>query len=173
MKPVHLNRSLLQAAIFVLACLHAITCYAQISTVAIQQSLEKEITDKQLNLNDPLKVKEFYRFYHYKTAWVNHQPFRRQLYEYLKAADELGLKKEDYHFNFIVSVCSGEKQLSTAVDSLEAEFIFTDGAIHFFNEAAYGSRPPELRFNGLDYSPSCLNISYLLSAALSLNELNT
>ena len=173
MKPFHLNRSLLQPAILILSCLQAMICYAQISAVTIQQELEKEITTRQLNLNEPLKVREFYRFYHYKTAWVSHQSFRHQLYEYLKAADEIGLMKEDYHFDFILSVCSGEKHLSTAVDSLDAEFIFTDAAIHFFNDAAYGSHPPELRFNGLDYSPSCLNISYLLSAALSLNELNS
>jgi L,D-transpeptidase YcbB len=174
MKPVPLNKpNLLKAGIVLIACIHAITSSAQISPVTLQQALEREIIENHLTLNNASKVKDFYKSYHYNTAWIGHESFRNQLFEYLKRSDELGLKKEDYHFSIIGSVCNGNKQLQTAADSIDAEFIFTDAALHFFSEAAYGSHPPDLGFNGLSYSPSCLNIPYLLSAALSINKFDS
>jgi L,D-transpeptidase YcbB len=157
--------------IFLLS-LDTITVTAQVDPVAIQQELEKEIYDNRLGLNSPAEVRAFYKAHHYKMAWITPGPSRAKLLEFVEGAYELGLDKTDYRYDLMQSLCNGTKHLSTTGDSLQAEFLLTDAAIHFFNEAAYGSHPPELRFNGLDYSPSCLNIPNLLAAALSLNKFN-
>jgi len=59
----------------------------------------------------------------------------------------------------------------TAADSIIAEIKFTDAAIHFFNDFMQGNTTPALRYDGLNYTPSCNNIPYLLAECTIKNQL--
>jgi murein L,D-transpeptidase YcbB/YkuD len=140
---------------------------AQIYPDVVQQVLEKEINRNTLRVKHPEQIRDFYQLYGYKLAWITDEPARRQLLLYIENAAEIGLRKEDYQPGFIESWLSNKITMSSVADSLLADFRFTDAAVHFFHDAAFGSQPPSIGYNGLNYSPGCFKISTLLASALS------
>lgn len=146
-----------------------ITVHAQLNTTDILQFVSK--TDRAaISLQYPEFVKEFYKTYQYNSAWINNNLNRQQLFQLLKTASELGLQEEDYQFNFIQSFRNNLTILLSHNDSLFAEIRFTDAAIHFFRDVAFGNRKPVIGYNGLNYSPDCFNIPVLLAVAISENR---
>jgi L,D-transpeptidase YcbB len=153
--------------------LNAMMLFAQINPVTLEQQLEKELQRNLLHFVYPAKVSQFYKSYQYNIAWINRPVLQRQLLNHLEYAQEAGLNKEDYRFSFLLSVCNGDRKLVATTDSLQADFMFTDAAIHFLHELAFGSDPPELGYNGLNSSPSCLNIPSLLASALLSDQFHS
>jgi len=143
---------------------------AQVVTEDIQVLLKTGRTD--LSLQYPEYVKEFYTTYNYKCVWINNGLNTQYLLQLLEKAPVFGLESEDYQFNFIQSFRNTPAIPPVRNDSLLAEIRFTDAAIHFFRDVAYGAGKPALGYNGLNYSPDCFNIPALLAAAISKNQLS-
>lgn len=142
------------------------TLSAQVNPQLLQQSIDKQSEHTNL-FKYPILVKEFYQSYHYNIAWLGNELALRQLLNYIENAPNLGLKKGDYQSDLIKLICNRQITWPTLKDSLLADFRVTDIAIHFFHDAAFGNYTPGMGYNGLHYSPNCLNISSLLAAALS------
>lgn len=144
--------------------------HAQVNTEDIQQALMK--TDRaDISLQYPEYVKDFYTAYNHQFAWINKRSNIQYLLQLLEKAPVFGLEAEDYQFDFIQSFRNNALIPTTHTDSLLAEIRFTDAAIHFFREVAYGARKPAVGYNGLNYSPDCFNIPVLLAAAIAENRL--
>jgi len=143
---------------------------AQIRPADLQQFCKTGIYKEKLVLRFRGAVQDFYQLYNYNTAWVNNKLRQQQLFNFIKNSADLGLREEDYQVNFFKAILGNMKILATKNDSLEAEIRFTDAAIHFFTEVSFGNQPPDLGYNGLNYSPSCLNISAMLAEAISANR---
>ena len=143
---------------------------AQIIPTDVEKALAEQIKKNTFSLRYSSQVKEFYSYRHYKTAWITNDLNRQYLLSLLEKADDLGLSKHDYHFNFIQSFRANTFRLATSADSIEAEIRFTDAGIHFFNDVVNGNHPPQIGYNGLGYVPDCMNISLRLSMALGQNR---
>jgi murein L,D-transpeptidase YcbB/YkuD len=146
---------------------------AQIHSSVLEKESEKQIHGNVLSLKYPSQVREFYKYYHYNTAWLISDLTRKHLLDYLETAADLGLKKEDYQFSFIQSFRTNSLRLVTSADSVAAELRFTDAAIHFFNDVVNGNHAPAIGYNGLNYQPHCVKIPLLLSSALIRNRFQT
>lgn len=120
--------------VFIMICVWLMTGVAngQIHSSFVEQVLEKELSRKTVGAKYPGQVKEFYQSYGYKTAWIIDETARRELLQQIENASAIGLHKEDYQHDFIASFLKAQLSLVTAVDSLVADFRFTDAAIHFF-----------------------------------------
>jgi len=132
----------------------------------IRQYLENELK-KNAGILFPESVREFYGYAEYRFAWLNDETAMQQLSDYIEHAGESGLNKEDYQIRFIKSVQDKTAQLQSIVDSLAAEIRFTDCAIHFFSDIAFGREPALLKYNGLNYAPNCIDVPALVAAALN------
>lgn len=158
-----------RGGLFILIFGWLVTGYAeaQISSPFVEQVLEKELSRKTVGAKYPGQLTEFYLLYGYKTAWVTNEPALLQLLQQIENAPDIGLRKEDYQHEFLSTFQKSQLSLVTAVDSLVADFRFTDAAIHFFHDVAFGNHPPSIGYNGLNYSPDCFSIPSLLASALS------
>lgn len=83
----------------------------------------------------------------------------------------MGLREADYQHGFIVVLTKGNTYLQTTNDSLEAEILITDAAIHFYNDIVSGNTKPSLSFNGIDEILECQNISMLLAEYIEREKL--
>jgi len=137
----------------------------------IRQYLETELK-KNAGILFPEGVREFYGYSEYRFAWLSDETVMQQLSDYIEHAGESGLNKEDYQIRFIKSVQDKTAQLHGNVDSLAAEIRFTDCAIHFFRDVAFGKEPALLKYNGLSYAPDCIDIPALIAAALNGHVFN-
>jgi murein L,D-transpeptidase YcbB/YkuD len=131
----------------------------------LQQFLNDDSKVKSAALQYPAEVKTFYQFNQYKFAWLNDNSNQQILLQLLRQSPDCGLQEKDYYFPFL------KISLATLNDSLLAEIRYTDAAIHFFHDVAYGNTTPVLGYNGLDYFPGCFDIPELLVSATSKNQL--
>jgi L,D-transpeptidase YcbB len=123
----------------------------------------------------PVQIKEFYEQLNFHTAWIEKQNNYTAgiLLNDLKLSPGLALNEKDYQFSFIESFRNHAHYLQSTDDSLEAEIRITDAAIHFYTDIAYGNVKPVLGYNGLNYSPSCINIPSLLAMHIAQNSLQS
>jgi murein L,D-transpeptidase YcbB/YkuD len=141
--------------------------FAQIETGRLQQFIESG-----KYANDP-KINEFYARMMYKTAWIQKANGNNlaSFLNTLKLAADAGLKEEDYQYDFIKAFLNQTNPLQTTDDSLNAEIKFSEAAIHFYNDIAFGNTKPTFGYDGLNYKPGCLNIPALLEHSVSTNSL--
>jgi murein L,D-transpeptidase YcbB/YkuD len=118
----------------------------------------------------PSQVSQFYSTFQNKKAWLPNEKALWLLWQYIDSAAALGLKKEDYQFNFIQNFRLGKASLNTAEDSMLADRRFTDAAIHFFRDVMVGNSSPQTGYNGLNYSPDWSQLTSLLASALSSGQ---
>lgn len=114
-----------------------------------------------------------YALLQYKTAWLQkHNSNNLAVFlNTLKQSADAGLMEEDYQYDFIKSFLNKKILLNTADDSLHAEIKFTEAAIHFYNDIAFGNTKPSFGYDGLKYAPEYLNITALLAHSISANTL--
>ncbi|MBI2731643.1 MAG: L,D-transpeptidase family protein [Sphingobacteriales bacterium] len=119
-------------------------------------------------LKKPAEVKEFYQFVNFSFHWIPDEKIdnRSYLLALLNKSGYKGLDKNDYQQTFIQDFSNGKLLLKTLDDSMMAELKFTDAAIHFYSDIAYGNVKPPLGYSGLNYSPACKNIPALLAQHL-------
>ena len=150
-------------------CISAIAGKTQLSPDSIKKAISGSFAG--MVLKNPDNVREFYNRNQFNSAWINHRERVQQLLLLLHEAPELGLQELDYQFDFIRSVYGNSASLLSGNDSLRAEILITDNALHFFRDVAYGNVQPALGYNGLEYTPGCFNIPALMAGALSDNQL--
>ena len=121
----------------------------------------------------PAGVKAFYGQLNFQTAWIQQKDNNNcvSLQKDLKLAAYLALNEKDYQFGFIQSFSNHAANMKNIDDSLDAEIRFTDPAIHFYTDIAYGNIKPVLGYNGLNYAPACHDIPSLLATHISQQSL--
>jgi murein L,D-transpeptidase YcbB/YkuD len=83
---------------------------------------------------------------------------RQILLQYLLQSDSLGLNKADYNFELL--------QQTNITDSVNTDRRITLSAIQFFHDVVYGKDIPRFEYNGLNYTPGCIDISQKFYASL-------
>ncbi len=153
--------------VILLTCLLSYTSGAQINP----DSLRKFISGSKYASNQ--KLQEFYTRLAYKTAWIrqNDNANLAVFLNILSTSSTLGLQEKDYNFSFVQSFRDKKLLPGNTADSLEAEIKFTETAIQFYTDLAYGNTKPSFGYNGLQYMPACHNIPALLAGSVAANEL--
>jgi murein L,D-transpeptidase YcbB/YkuD len=166
------NRSsiVILCVIFFLLTFSSLDVFTQQGLPPVKLVLEKELERNSLKLVYPVAVKEFYQWYSHGLAWSSDAQARAQLIGYLHQSSQLGLHEEDYQFLFISGFIANSLRPKTAYDSLIADFLFTDAAMHFFNDVLYGNKSPQFAYDGLKYVPDCFHLPILCAKAVSTHS---
>jgi murein L,D-transpeptidase YcbB/YkuD len=148
-------------------------CVAQLTSALIQEFVSVEKNLKSAGADYPSLVSRFYKEYGFSLAWMGEkQNANRQIFfKALKAADDFGLNELSYHYNFIQSLNTGGEELENWQDSLKADILITDAAIHFYAEVKNGNAKPIFKYDGLNYSPDMQNIPVTIASFLNKNSL--
>lgn len=151
----------------VMACTASFTAATQITAARMLLYISE---NKQI---DKAAVYELYSRVNYQTVWLQKDNTgNRDLFlSALRQAAATGLREKDYQFAFMESFRNKKFRLYHINDSLEAEMLLTDAALHFYKDMAYGNTRPAFGYDGLKYSPSCLNIPALMAEFISTNSL--
>lgn len=139
--------------------------FAQITPEAIESYLSSEIDAGKKYHTDPISLKAFYKELNYKTAWIQKENAGNFItfVETLNRAYALALDPNDYQFDFIESFKINTLKVKTVRDSIEADILVSDAAIHFFSDIAFGNTKPGLGYYGIKYLPACHDISTILA----------
>ncbi len=157
-------------------CTIALQSHMAISQIT-PEKLALYISEKRLpntiDTRRAVQITAFYENMKYKTAWINekNKADRAILFNDLKQSSTLGLRETDYQHGFIETLTKGNTYLQTINDSLEAEILITDAAIHFYNDVVSGNTKPSLSFNGIDEVLECQNIPMLLAEYIDRKKL--
>ncbi len=113
-------------------------------------------------LHFPEQVKAFYKLMNKDIFWLH--PANRSaldsLSTVLSRAPEWGLEKKDYLYEQQI-------QFNTAQDSVWADMIITDEAMHFLHDISKGNREVPLAYNGLSYRPANPDLANWLFEAVT------
>ncbi|MGN6298951.1 MAG: hypothetical protein ACTHM7_19315, partial [Ginsengibacter sp.] len=155
-----------------LAVFSSMIICAQVNSEIQQQYLSEKLNDKIPGVNFREEIKQFYALTHYQTAWIESKDTSRlaALLNHLSSAASWGLNEKDYQYDFVSAYKNGTYPLKNIEDSLKAELLFTDAAIHFYNDVAYGNITPPLGYTGIKYHPECSNIVAFLADDLFKNK---
>jgi L,D-transpeptidase YcbB len=143
--------------------------YSQVTPTRLQQFLYSS-ESKHFTERAEL-IQRFYKSLNYQHAWLgsNANINRQDLLDMLQQASGYGLEEMHYQYDFIKAYRNGVSP-ATVEDSIEADLKFTDAAVHFFTDIAFGTKPA-LGYHGLNYEPICRDISLLVSEYYSKNQL--
>jgi len=146
--------------VLLLAGFSSMNIYAQVAPGTQQQYLSEKLNDKIPGINFMEDIKQFYALTHYQTAWIQSKDTSRlaALLNHLSSAAYWGLNEKDYQYDFVSAYKKGTYLLESMEDSLKADIFFTDAAIHFYKDNAYGNVVPILSYTGIKYRPDCNNI---------------
>lgn len=155
-----------------LLCLFQLS-YAQLNTRQLQQYIQSAELLRSCGITHEKEIGEYYTLTNHNYSWLGEDnDYNRQtLLKLLEDAAKEGLNRKDYQAEFIDSFSSRQWILKTTVDSVIAEIKFTDAAIHFFHDFMQGNTIPVLRYDGLNYTPSCNNMPQLLAECTLNNQL--
>lgn len=158
---------------FLLVGLCSFTASAQLSSGTLQQYLFENL-DNEAGINDKERIQEFYARMNYQTAWILPKSTTNLSYllNHLSSARNWGLIEKEYQYNFISAFKKGDFHLQNQADSLKAEVLFSDAAIHFYNDIAYGNTQPSLSYMGIKYKPECYKIPVILQEYILKDKLN-
>jgi len=148
--------------ILVLCSLFAFTSDAQLNRDTIQKFILTH--NGRYSLHYPEQVAEFYRNYKNRYAWVSNDRHQQELQSLFNRAAELGLNNPNLYQPGFLGRNSDIPV--TQNDSFSDDMKITDVTIGFLHELIYGSVPPVMGYNGLDYVPDCVDIPELLAKAL-------
>jgi L,D-transpeptidase YcbB len=145
---------------------------AQVSSAALQAFVNDGPDFSELNYE--ADVKRLYNTVAYETIWINkkNEANRSQLLSLLNNSSLFGLSEKDYQFDFINGCRTGNISLHDKKDSLKAEVLLSDAALHFLNDVAYGNSSPSLGYDAYKFKPSCYTIPQLLADYTATNQLS-
>lgn len=106
---------------------------------------------------EDLGVPIFYQKTGGRAAWITSAGKQHfdMLTAYLSRAAYLGLKASDYDPVLMQALTDSNYQMSTAIDTLNADVRVTEAAIHFFRDVAYGRLVESpVKYNGLPPLPN-------------------
>jgi len=96
---------------------------------------------------------------------INCATNRQLLFNYFEQSALLGLDQHDYAYTLVQQLKAG----IAPIDSAEADKQLSIAAIAFFSDVAYGTKVTRVGYDGLKYTPDCMDIPNLLHQALSDN----
>jgi murein L,D-transpeptidase YcbB/YkuD len=149
------------------------TASAQLTSGMLQQYLLENLDNKS-GINYKEEIQKFYVRSNYQPAWMlpKNTTNLACLLDNLSSAANWGLSEKDYQYNFISAFKSRSVRLQNQADSLNAEVLFSDAALHFYSNVAYGNAPPSLGYMGIKYKPDCYKIPSILEEYISKNKLD-
>lgn len=155
--------------IFLFAGLCGFASSAQLTSGMLQQYLLENLENNNSGVNYKKGIQEFYGRIHNQTAWIQRKDTEnlKCLLDNLSSASNWGLSEKDYQYSYISAFKNGTFRLQNQADSLKAEINFTDAAIHFYSDIAYGNTTPSLGYAGIKYNPDCRNIPTTLAEYVS------
>ncbi|SHN28462.1 L,D-transpeptidase family protein [Chitinophaga sp. CF418] len=92
---------------------------------------------------------------------------RQTLFNYFDQSALLGLDAHDYAYTLVQQLKAG----TGPADSAETDKQLSQAAIAFFTDVAYGTKAARVGYDGLKYTPDCIDIPNMLYRALSDNTL--
>ncbi|HET7115885.1 MAG TPA: L,D-transpeptidase family protein [Hanamia sp.] len=160
--------------IYLLASICGFTASAQLSPDQIQHYLSENLNKKELGINYQKEIRDFYAHINYQTAWIQQMDTTNLNYlmDNLSSATNWGLDEKDYQYGFISAFKKSTSRPQNLADSLKAEILFSDAAIHFYSDIAYGNTLPALGYTGIKYIPDCMEIPAAMSEFISKNKIN-
>lgn len=158
--------------IFIAAGLCGFTTNGQLPSATLQQYVLQNL-NAQPGINYKERIQKFYAGIHYQTAWLLPKTTTNLscLMDNLSSASAWGLNEKDYQYNFVSAFRNGNILLENQADSLKAEILFSDAAIHFYNDIATGNRTPALSYMGIKYPSDYYDIPSALSEYILKNKL--
>lgn len=137
----------------------------QITPKQLAQYIAEKKFPNTIDNRRAVEINSFYEYLKYKTAWIKETNLENRiiLFEALKQSSTLGLRENDYQYNFIEVLKKSNTYLQTISDSIDAEILLTDAAIHFYKEITMGNTKPSLGFNGIDEVLECYDIPTILA----------
>lgn len=88
---------------------------------------------------------------------------RQTLFNYFDQSALLGLDQHDYAYTLVQQLKAGV----SPADSAETDKQLSTAAIAFFTDVAYGTKAVRVGYDGLKYTPDCLDIPNMLYRAIS------
>ncbi|HEY9342159.1 MAG TPA: hypothetical protein VIQ23_11290, partial [Hanamia sp.] len=160
--------------IILFASLCDFTTSAQHNSGILQQYLLENLENNNSGVNYKKGIQEFYGRIHNQTAWIQRKDTEnlKCLLDNLSSAANWGLSEKDYQYSFISAFKNSAFRLQNQADSLKAEINFTDAAIHFYSDIAYGNTTPSLGYAGIKYNPDCHNIPTTLAEYVLNNKIH-
>lgn len=103
--------------------------------------------------------------------WLGYPSRMVTLDSLIRRSDQSALNKNDYNTIALKKRLKAGGMLSSYKDSLKAEMAIQKTATHFFNDLAYGNKPPSLDYRGAKFDMTTFNVPALIKTYLQLNQL--
>jgi L,D-transpeptidase YcbB len=154
------NTTSLKILFFCIMSLQSSVAICQITTEQLAQYISQKKFPNTINNMRAAEITSFYVQLKYNTAWIKETNLdnRAVLFDALKQSSTLGLREKDYQYSFIETLKKSNTYLQTISDSIDAEILLTDAAIHFYKDITMGNTKPSLGFNGIDEVLECYDI---------------
>ena len=105
--------------------------------------------------------------------WVGSMNKAIQLDSLIQNSSSSALNYKDYNTIILKKHIQQAGKLNTYKDSLATELAIQRVATHFFNDLAYGNKPPVLDYRGAKFNMTAFNIPSLIKAYNKNNNLNS
>lgn len=103
--------------------------------------------------------------------WISYPNRLHILDSLIDQSPSLALNKSDYNILPIKQLIQQPKRLNNYKDSIAAEVAIGKTATHFFNDLAYGNKPPSLDYHGAKFDMTTYNVPALIKSYNQLNQL--
>lgn len=103
--------------------------------------------------------------------WVGHPAKIQTLDSLIRQSSQFALDLQDYNTVAIQQITKNNSAVSNYKDSLAAEVAIQRTATHFFNDLAYGNKPPVLDYRGAKFDMTAFNIPALIKLYNQKNQL--
>lgn len=120
----------------------------------------------QHRFQQPALVRQFYDLVKEPYPWVQRKSLQRSLLQLVHSSEHWGLQEKDYSIGLLDSLYQNSIALQSNQDTLHADEIFTNTAIHFFHDIAMGNSSQPVSYQGWKYIPDCVDIPGLLALAI-------
>ncbi len=127
------------------------------------------------HINSRELLKKYYDIFGYSETWTQsdskRNKFRDMLHDMLNQADSLGLNPSDYHADFTSHYDSllQDPNFDREQYKAESEVIFSDAAISFLFDVAYG-KEIKISFNGVNYHIDTSRVIHAYNSILETGD---
>ncbi len=134
---------------------------------AFQRHTLRFVADTFANTHakQPKLVNRFYEENRYAVSWfatAGDAAKRVSLKKIIQHAELYALASADYSMLF----AQDDARLPTRADTFRLELLYTDAALSFMHDLAYGGDKAFVKFNGLQYHPDNIGLTTVLNKAL-------
>jgi lipoprotein-anchoring transpeptidase ErfK/SrfK len=104
--------------------------------------------------------------------WISRPSSIKILDSLIGQSDAFALNASDYNTVTIKNIIRNPHSILNYKDSLTIELSIQKTATHFFNDLAYGNKPPSLDYRGAKFDMIAYNVPALIKTYLQKNQLN-